>query len=132
MRKKEYLRDQPATVLNKIPSPASHRMFKSVQKTTREEKKMFPSITHISSIFLHPESLLFPTLTADMLLTITILLLHLQENKRLELSHDICRHEPHQPSLAALPFKTINFHCSECHLLDTKAIKMSSPTTGKE
>lgn len=81
---------------------------------------------------MHPESLLFPTLTADTLLTITIPLLHLQENKGLELSHDICRHEPHETSWTMLP---LNYELSllgMCRFVDTKAMKMGSPTTSKE
>lgn len=54
---------------------------------------MFPRVSHISSIFLRARSSPSPALTADAPLAVTFLLLHLQENQRLELMH-FCRSEP--------------------------------------
>lgn len=54
---------------------------------------MLPRVSHVSSTFLPAESSPSPVLTADVLLAVTFLLLHLQENKRLELMH-FCRSEP--------------------------------------
>lgn len=70
---------------------------------------MFLSSTHVSSISSHSESLHFPTPIADMLLTTTILLLHLHKTRRLELSQSTCIYEPHELCWVMLPFKTINF-----------------------
>lgn len=61
-------------------------MLQCFQKT-RGEENLFPRESHVGSVFLRGESSPYPALTA-----VTFLLLHLQENKRLELMY-FCRSE---------------------------------------